>query len=118
MKAIHKKARSYTEFFVFVSPAMIFILLAAIIPFCMSLYYSLTKWNGVGKNIKFIGLDNFIELFTTDTSTLKSLLFTLLYGIIECDSDECDRHYACRYFNKRTEVESCTSCRFFHPEHY
>ncbi|CAN7660884.1 sugar ABC transporter permease [Paenibacillus sp. LjRoot153] len=82
MNTIHKKARSYTEFFVFVSPAMIFILLAAIIPFCMSLYYSLTKWNGVGKNIKFIGFDNFVELFTTDTGTLKSLLFTLLYGIM------------------------------------
>lgn len=82
MKAIHKKTRSYTEFFVFVAPALGFILLAAIIPFIMSLYYSLTKWNGVGKNIKFIGLDNFTELFTTDTGTLQSLLFTLLYGIM------------------------------------
>lgn len=70
------------DFFVFVTPAMIFILLAAIIPFVMSLYYSLTKWNGVGKNIKFIGLDNFVELFTTDTGSLKSLLFTLLYGAL------------------------------------
>ncbi|WP_261304476.1 carbohydrate ABC transporter permease [Paenibacillus andongensis] len=82
MKAYNKTARSYTEFLVFVTPAMIFILLAAIIPFLMSLYYSLTKWNGVGKNIKFIGLDNFIELFTTDTGSLQSLLFTLLYGIL------------------------------------
>jgi raffinose/stachyose/melibiose transport system permease protein len=82
MKTYNKTARSYREFFVFVAPAMIFILLAAIIPFVMSLYYSLTKWNGVGKNIKFIGLDNFIELFTTDTGSLQSLLFTLLYGIL------------------------------------
>ena len=71
MKTYNKTARSYREFFVFVAPAMIFILLAAIIPFLMSLYYSLTKWNGVGKNIKFIGLDNFIELFTTDTGSLN-----------------------------------------------
>lgn len=82
MKTYNKTARSYREFFVFVAPAMIFILIAAIIPFLMSLYYSLTKWNGVGKNIKFIGLDNFIELFTTDTGSLQSLLFTLLYGVL------------------------------------
>ncbi len=39
----------------------------------------MTKWNGVGKHNKFIGLKNFKELLTSDTNALKALVFTLEY---------------------------------------
>ncbi|MFC5701027.1 carbohydrate ABC transporter permease [Cohnella faecalis] len=70
------------EFGVFVVPAIVCILLSAIVPFLMSLYYSLTKWNGVGKHIKFIGLKNFREILTSDTNALKALVFTLEYTLL------------------------------------
>ncbi|AZN43217.1 carbohydrate ABC transporter permease [Paenibacillus albus] len=70
------------EFGVFVLPAVVCILLSAIIPFVMSMYYSMTKWNGVGKHIKFIGLKNFKELLTSDTNALKALIFTLEYTLL------------------------------------
>ncbi len=70
------------EFGVFVLPAVACIMLSAIVPFLMSMYYSMTKWNGVGKHIKFIGLKNFKELLTSDTNALKALFFTLEYTLL------------------------------------
>lgn len=81
MKSKQFSLKKTIEFSVFVLPALIFILIAAEIPFIMSIYYSLTKWNGIGKNIHFIGLENFKELFTTDPGALKALLFTLQYSV-------------------------------------
>ncbi|MEI7025848.1 carbohydrate ABC transporter permease [Paenibacillus sp. y28] len=69
------------EMLVFVGPALVLILLMAEIPFVMSLYYSLTKWNGIGKTIEFIGLKNFTELFTADAAFWKTMLFTLQYTV-------------------------------------
>ncbi|MBP3964305.1 carbohydrate ABC transporter permease [Paenibacillus lignilyticus] len=82
MMNTRNKWGSRIEFGVFVVPAMVCILISAIIPFMMSMYYSLTKWNGVGKHIKFIGLKNFKELLTSDTNALKALVFTLEYTLL------------------------------------
>lgn len=80
-----KKNRKTLEFFAFVAPAMILILLISEIPFMMSIVYAFTKWNGVANEVKFIGLDNFIELFTDDSGIVKAAIFTgkyLLFGVI------------------------------------
>lgn len=58
---------------VLVLPAMLFILFAIIIPIAVSFFYSLTDWSGIGK-YNFIGLKNYIELFTKDAVFWKSLL--------------------------------------------
>jgi len=50
---------------VFLSPSMILYTLFIIIPIFMSLYYALTRWNMVTTPV-FIGLDNYIHLFTSD----------------------------------------------------
>lgn len=52
-----------------------------IIPFFLGLYYSMTDWNGVNNNVTFIGLKNFLNLFSAP-SFLYSFLITIGYTII------------------------------------
>lgn len=67
------------EFSAFTLPAIAAILIFVEIPFIMSFIYSFTKWNGLDKNPKFIGLQNYIELLTDDKPMLEALLFTFLF---------------------------------------
>jgi raffinose/stachyose/melibiose transport system permease protein len=64
------------------APAILVILLFVEIPFLMSIAYSFTKWNGLDKVPKFIGLRNYIELFTNDTDMGHAIKFTLLFTVI------------------------------------
>lgn len=70
------------EFLGFTIPAVIAILLFVEIPFIMSVAYSFTKWNGLDKVPKFIGLDNYIEMLTDDKVMVQSLVFTFLFTAI------------------------------------
>lgn len=76
-----KKAKEFIVFGLFVFPALIFVLFASDIPFLMNLYYSVFDWNGIGKNMEFVGLDNFIKIFTQDTLFWKSVKFTLKFAV-------------------------------------
>lgn len=68
-------------FALFVFPAVIFVLFATDIPFLMNLYYSVFDWNGVGKEMTFVGLDNFIKIFTNDSLFWKGVTFTLKFAV-------------------------------------
>lgn len=76
-----KKAKEFIVFGLFVFPALIFVLFASDIPFLMNLYYSVFDWNGIGRNMEFVGLDNFIKIFTQDTLFWKSVKFTLKFAV-------------------------------------
>jgi len=70
------------EFFGMTAPALIAILLFVEIPFLMSITFSFTKWNGLDKAVKFIGLANYTELLTTDPGLGSAMIFTLLFTVI------------------------------------
>jgi raffinose/stachyose/melibiose transport system permease protein len=63
----------------YVLPALILILLLIYIPIVLTGYYGLMDWNGIGK-MKFIGLDNYIEL-VKDKMFWQSTWHSLLLGI-------------------------------------
>lgn len=75
------KVREFGLFALFVFPAVLFVIFATDIPFLMNLYYSFFDWNGVGKNMKFVGLQNFIHIFTKDTLFWKGVTFTLKFAL-------------------------------------
>jgi raffinose/stachyose/melibiose transport system permease protein len=64
------------------APAILAILLFVEIPFLMSIAYSFTKWNGLDKVPKFVGLRNYVELFTNDSDLGHAMSFTLLFTVI------------------------------------
>ena len=78
-----KKIKEVLLFALFVFPAVAFVLFATDIPFVMNLYYSVFEWNGIGKSMKFVGLDNFVKIFTNDSLFWKGVTFTLKYGHVK-----------------------------------
>jgi len=79
MHTLGKKRRSWRNallFVVFTGPALLFVLFATNIPFLMNLYYSVFDWNGISASMKWVGLDNFVRLFTSDRLFGRAALFT------------------------------------------
>ncbi|HEY0754784.1 MAG TPA: sugar ABC transporter permease [Ktedonobacteraceae bacterium] len=62
-------------------PALAFYLLFAIIPLFIALYLSFTSWDGVSLNVAWVGLKNWIFLFS-DNITGNALLLTIEVMII------------------------------------
>lgn len=71
----------------FLFPALIFFVLIVFLPIFISGYYSTLNWDGLNKPV-FIGLDNYIELFTKTTggfvlSIKNSFLFVIVSVFIQ-----------------------------------
>lgn len=77
-----KKKKETLETVIFTLPAILLICVMIYIPFIMSGYYSLTEWNGISKEPKFIGLANFKTLFSGNSDFIKSIIFTGKYTIL------------------------------------
>ncbi len=60
-----KKKKFDKVAFAFIAPAFILFTLWVIIPTISSVYYSFTSWDGISPDIKFIGLANYKEIFTS-----------------------------------------------------
>ncbi len=78
---MNKKLKEFLIFALFVFPAVAFVLFATDIPFIMNLYYSVFNWDGIGKQMTFVGLDNFVRIFTKDSLFWKGAMFTLKYSL-------------------------------------
>lgn len=76
------KTNKLYEFIIFVTPALILVLMTSLIPFMMNIIYAFTSWNGVSRVVRFIGFKNFIELFTDDTGFMKATLFTFRFSFL------------------------------------
>ncbi len=77
----NKKYRIFWPLF-FVSPFIIFFFTFNLFPILYSLRLSFYDWSGVGEKV-FVGLDNYIRIFTRDATFLKSLgntLYIMLLG--------------------------------------
>ena len=74
---IKKRMKKSVDFLIFVLPTLVLIMITVNIPFFMNLYYSLFDWNGVSKNMNFVGISNFIKIFTHDDGFASAVIFTL-----------------------------------------
>ena len=66
----------------FVFPALVFYIIFVLVPAGGGIWYSFTNWNGLNPTFRFVGLANYVEALTKDTSFLKSVLFTLKYVVL------------------------------------
>jgi len=75
-------SKSKIRFWVFLTPALISFLIIVLIPTLIGFFYAFTNWNGiVGSNVKFVGFQNFINIFARDDSFIKALEFTTLFAV-------------------------------------
>lgn len=82
MQKSRRKRKEAWENFGFTIPAVILVAMMMYIPFVMSGYYSLTEWNGIAKNAKFIGFENFKTIFSGQSDFLPALWFTIRYTVL------------------------------------
>ena len=61
-------------------------LVFVLVPFFIGGYYSLTEWNGVSRNIDFVGLRNYLEVFREDEGFIVSTVFTFKFTLAACVS--------------------------------
>ncbi|RED58128.1 carbohydrate ABC transporter permease [Cohnella lupini] len=81
-KSLGRKWSEKLEFGIFTLPVLICIAVAFYIPFAMTIRYSMTKWNGISKHPKFIGLDNFKDIFSGDSNFANASWFTIKYAVL------------------------------------
>nr|WP_253957883.1 sugar ABC transporter permease [Metabacillus halosaccharovorans] len=63
-------------------PALIIYITVIVIPTFYTLYLSLFEWNGVSAEKIFVGLGNYITLFTNDTVFLKGLKNNIIWTVL------------------------------------
>ncbi|HET6741075.1 MAG TPA: sugar ABC transporter permease [Kribbella sp.] len=76
-----KRRRDTILGYLFISPAIIGLLLFVVYPMVTSLYHSFTEWNGLTP-AKWVGLENYKFLFTDDPTFWPSLKVTVLWVLI------------------------------------
>jgi raffinose/stachyose/melibiose transport system permease protein len=80
-----KKPLQYKfNIFLFLLPALFLFIAVLIAPIIMSFYYSLTEWNGF-TTPEFIGIKNYIELFTSRSINIpRALKNAFLLALLSC----------------------------------
>lgn len=76
-----KKKESSFGNYAFLIPAAVIYLSVIVIPVFYSLYISLFKWNGVAEKV-FVGLNNYISLFTSDETFKVALKNNLIWIVL------------------------------------
>lgn len=79
---IGRKEKETLEVVLYTVPSILLVCITIYIPFALSGYYSLTEWNGIDKQPVFVGLDNFVKLFTKDSTFISTLIFTGKYTVL------------------------------------
>ncbi|SDF26902.1 multiple sugar transport system permease protein [Fontibacillus panacisegetis] len=79
--ARRKRRRENVAGLFFISPWLIGFLLLMFFPLMFSLVISFSEWNMVGSP-KFIGFDNYVQMFTGDPFYFKSMIVTFKYVFI------------------------------------
>ena len=74
-----KRVKTNLEYFVFLIPSLILFVFCVIYPFLSGIHLAFTDWNGIAPTYNYVGLDNFIQLFS-DKQVLEPLKNTLIYG--------------------------------------
>ena len=72
--------------FMFIAPAFIFFTLFLIVPTISSVYYSFTSWDGISPDVKFIGLANYKEIFTSarfGNALKNTVILTVFISLFE-----------------------------------
>ncbi len=73
-----EKGRRTKDFIVFVGPLLLLYTLFFLFPLVNGVVYSFTDWNGLSRQVSFVGLDNYARVLR-DTRFHESIVFTFGY---------------------------------------
>lgn len=72
--------RHHFGFFLF--PTLFAFFMVIIIPFFIGIYYSFTDWNASSTAPNWVGLENYINLFSDNPAFFYSIIITVVYAIV------------------------------------
>lgn len=75
-----RPTRESLQIRLFLVPIGLIVAVLFAIPFGESVYYSFTNWSGLDPEVRFVGLRNYINVFTSP-ALLNGLAFTILFAI-------------------------------------
>jgi ABC-type sugar transport system permease subunit len=81
LKPVNRFFRKYGVAYAFIAIPVISMVLFIFIPMVMSFYWSLCDFSGI-QAPKFIGLDNYVKLFTADKIFIQAMKNTLLFVVL------------------------------------
>lgn len=70
------------RYWFFVLPALIPFSLCILVPAIMGIYYSFTDWNGISQEIRWVGIQNYVTIFSGDKNFTHAFVFTLLFAFL------------------------------------
>lgn len=74
--------RSKLGFWGFVLPSFVMFTVVVLIPALWGIGYSFTSWNGIGNDVAFVGVSNYIKIFTEDGDFRHAFLFTAVFSVL------------------------------------
>ena len=77
-----KLLREAGGYLLFLAPAVILFLALEIVPLFLNIGYSLTNWDGISSKFSFVGLSNYVKLFTDDPRFWTSMVFTIKNSLV------------------------------------
>lgn len=69
-------------FGIFVGPILFAFLLIVIVPMLSGIYFSFTDWNGINNSANWVGISNYITVFTEDKEFLDAFAFTAKFAAV------------------------------------
>lgn len=99
--------------YVFAAPFIVGFCCLTLIPMVVSLYYSMTNYNFVQSD--FIGLANYVRMFTEDTKFLYSVWRTLLYVILAVPAKLVFALLVAYFLTRETKMASIYRAVYYLP---
>lgn len=77
----NKKYKRTISLLLFIAPFTVVFTIFMLYPLSKGIILSFTDWNGISPEMKFVGLSNYIEVFSKDSRFINSLKVTGLYTV-------------------------------------
>lgn len=110
-----KKLSQLTQQLVFVGPTTIFFVMIVLIPFLLGIYYSMTNWNGVSQNLEFVGLNNYVHVFTADPEFRNAFWFTVRFTVVAVIATNLLGFFLAYFLTKPLKSKNVLRTVFFMP---
>ena len=107
------KKRIYRSWFTM--PAFILYFVLFIIPVIFGIGYSLTNWNAMSSEIKFVGLRNYLEIFNPDNAYLLAIKNTLTFTICASVGKIAIGLALALFFNRKFRTQNLMRGVYFMP---
>lgn len=77
-----RKALNIREDIALIGPAVFFFFAIVLASFVMGIYFSFTDWNGISQSASWVGLRNYVEVFSGDDQAATSAGFTIKFTVV------------------------------------